>query len=252
MNKVLLFESITKELDSLKDRVRNFIGDVHWLSDGEWKESVLKSVIKRHIPANIGVGSGFIVNETKSTSQIDIILYDLNIPILFRDGDFVIVTPDAVKGIIEVKTSVKYISNFKKNIETLYKNVKFIRDSGNLEYIYTGLFAYDTTILPTKKNIDSMLKILLQHSYGSGNISNINHVSLGENLFIKFWEQDPIGSNQIYYTWHGYELQKKAPAYFIMNTVVEVCDYRFERNSNMLFPPEGKEGFTRGKLKQLQ
>ena len=55
------FESLSLECDALKDRVKNFIADSHWLTDGEWKESVLRSMIKRSISSTVGVGRGFIV-----------------------------------------------------------------------------------------------------------------------------------------------------------------------------------------------
>mgnify|MGYP001461290467 CR=1 FL=1 len=241
MNKVELFKSITGELKSLKNRVRNFIGDAHWLSDGEWKESVLKSIIKRHIPTNIGVGSGFIVNEIGCSSQIDIILYDLNVPILFRDGDFIIITPDSVKGIIEVKTTVEYISDFVTDANKLYENVLFVRNSGNLEYLFIGLFAYETKILPTGSNLDNLLTTLSNNSNVSGYISNINHISLGNDLFVKFWDEDPICNDKVYNTWHIYDLTEQAPAYFIMNSVIEVSHNRNEIDSYLWFPPDGKE-----------
>lgn len=37
---------------------------------------------------------------------MDIIIYDKSYPTLFKAGDIIIVTPDAVKGLIEVKTNL--------------------------------------------------------------------------------------------------------------------------------------------------
>jgi len=65
------FESLSTELSSLKDRVRYIIDDKHWLTDGEWKESVLRSILRRHLPSSVCVGSGFLVTpEDKRISQI--------------------------------------------------------------------------------------------------------------------------------------------------------------------------------------
>lgn len=36
--------SITQEIDSIKDRVRNFIGDANWGEEGRYKEALLKNV----------------------------------------------------------------------------------------------------------------------------------------------------------------------------------------------------------------
>src|SRR5882724_3883180 len=100
------FRSLTAEINALKDRIRNFIGEKHWLSDGLWKESVIKAILRRYLPGAAGVGTGFVVTDMGPTTQIDILIYDLTKPVLFRDGDFVIVTADAALGLIEVKTRI--------------------------------------------------------------------------------------------------------------------------------------------------
>lgn len=107
-------ESITEELTVIKNRVRNIIGNSHWGEDGRYKEAVLSKVLKNYIPNNVSIGTGFIVSSPsvfqtgniEVSDQIDILIYDNTIPVVFREGDFVIVTPDAVKAIIEVKSEV--------------------------------------------------------------------------------------------------------------------------------------------------
>ena len=106
MNINQYFKTLTDELISLKDRVRYYIDDANWQADGEWKESVIRSILKRHLPSHIGVGRGFVVNTHQASTQIDVLLYDKSKPILFQDGDFVLITPDSVKGAIEVKTKL--------------------------------------------------------------------------------------------------------------------------------------------------
>jgi len=95
---------MTQELDSLKNRVRHFIGARHWVSDGESKESALRAVLRRHLPLTTGVGRGFVITNKGPSTQIDILLFDRTKPLLYHDGDFVITTPDACQGMIEVKT----------------------------------------------------------------------------------------------------------------------------------------------------
>gem|GEM_PF-5958896 len=48
MNTTAYFESLTDEIRSMKNRIRNFIGDVHWLTDGEWKETVTTGLKWNH------------------------------------------------------------------------------------------------------------------------------------------------------------------------------------------------------------
>src|SRR5579872_2090540 len=49
------FESLNDEMMGLRDRVRNFIKGQHWLTDGEWKESVLRSILRRNLPSHLAV-----------------------------------------------------------------------------------------------------------------------------------------------------------------------------------------------------
>ena len=74
MNVPEYFESISLDLNALKNRVRNFISDAHWQTDGEWKESVLRNILRRHLPKNIEVGRGFIVRPEDCSTQIDVLI----------------------------------------------------------------------------------------------------------------------------------------------------------------------------------
>lgn len=43
-------KSISNELLSIKDRVRNFIDDHHWGEDGRYKEIILSHIVRQHLP----------------------------------------------------------------------------------------------------------------------------------------------------------------------------------------------------------
>ena len=63
-------------------------------------------MIKRFLPSNLSIGTGFVIKknngDTQISNQIDIIIYDNTVPVLFSEGDFVITTYKNVEGIIEV------------------------------------------------------------------------------------------------------------------------------------------------------
>jgi hypothetical protein len=99
------FQSITDELNVLKNRVRNFIGSKHWQTDGEWKESVLRAILRRHLPTSIRLGRGFVIGDAWALQQIDILLFSSESPVLYQDGDLVFISADAVLGVVEVKTA---------------------------------------------------------------------------------------------------------------------------------------------------
>lgn len=46
-------KSISSELMSIKDRVRNFI--THWPEDGRYKEVILKNVLGKHLPKTVSI-----------------------------------------------------------------------------------------------------------------------------------------------------------------------------------------------------
>jgi len=98
-------KSLNAELVAIKDRVRNLVPR-HWPTDGLFKESVLRHVLRRHLPESLFVGTGFIVTEQTCSRQIDVLVLDKQRPRLFCDGDLAIATPDAVRAAIEVKTGL--------------------------------------------------------------------------------------------------------------------------------------------------
>lgn len=98
----------------------------HYPSLGRYKENLLAKVITDFIPKRFEVGTGFVLFVHEATEeraqksgfdamnmgshsiskQCDIIVYDsAEIPVVFRDGDFVVVRPDSVRAVIEVKGS---------------------------------------------------------------------------------------------------------------------------------------------------
>jgi len=251
MNIKEYFESLTNELHSLKNRIRNFIDYNHPLSDGEWKESALRSIIRRHLPANIEVGRGFVVKSTDPSKQTDILFYDNTKPVLFRDGDFLFITPDATKGIVEVKTKIHNISNLKTVLEKLADNSQFILQSNsnainrNRNSFFCGVFAYDTSL--DGSYCDEILELVKEVTKNKS-YRIINHISLGKNLFIKFWNYSPEDLSGNYNKWHFYALNNLAPGYFINNVVNTFSKSSVGINQQVWFPSGGKEGNKLGEI----
>lgn len=102
--------SLAGELLSQTDRVRNLIGARHWLSDGQHKESILLSVLDRHLPSGILARRGFILNpdDPRSISrEQDVLVVDTfaEAPVFSR-GDFVVALSSSVVAAISVKTTM--------------------------------------------------------------------------------------------------------------------------------------------------
>ncbi len=241
MNVSDYFRSLSLELNSLKDRIRNFIADNHWQTDGEWKESVLRTILRRHLPSNIEVGRGFIITPDECSRQIDVLIYDASKPVLHKDGELVFVTSDAVKGIIEVKSKI-YRNTIEDVLSKLGDNAEFIyRNLTDLdETLFVGLFAYEIEL----ENLRSTHVLdALESSARHNRIRVVNHLSLGDSFFIRFWETSPHWE-QGYNKWRAYKLNRKAPGYFINNVVHAVAEDSVSSNQDVWFPSEGKERYS--------
>ena len=173
-------QSIAAELASAKNQVRNLIQDRHWLTDGEHKEAVLRSVIRRHLPSSMTMGTGFVVTKDDVSTQIDILIIDGRSPVLFREGDLMIVTPDAVRAVIEVKTELSR-TVYKKALKTLGR-IKAMCNQFVSDEVWTGLFVYEEG----EVNDSTVLKALAN----SGRTANgrVDCVSCGLNRFVRYWD----------------------------------------------------------------
>lgn len=116
----LLGESFGARVELLERVIRGS----HYPSLGRYKERLLAQLIRDYIPSRFEVGTGFVLFPHEDLSppgghnhhdplnqsafaisrQCDILVFDsTNVPPVFRDGDFVVVRPEAVSAVIEVK-----------------------------------------------------------------------------------------------------------------------------------------------------
>lgn len=203
-------KSISQELLSIENRVRNFIDDRHWGEDGRYKEVILREIIEARLPDFAGCGTGFVIGRDGDIStQIDIIIYRKDIPILFKKKDFVIVTQEAVLGIIEVKTKL-YSTNIMDTIEKAHRNGELID-----HYIFNGIFSYENYTLERMK-LDGRLKETLLHNFGQ-----VNNISFGPDFFLKYW---PAGAPRYEPSnkYRLYKIEDLSFGYFISNLIEDV------------------------------
>jgi hypothetical protein len=191
-------KSIATEFKAYEKRVRYLIDDVHWGEDGRYKEIILMNYLKRVLPKNLSVGTGFVRNKEKITSQIDIIIYDNSFPVLFSEGDFVIATPENVIGIVEVKTTIDP-SELCEIIEKANKNGAIIVGNSDMLF-FNGIFSFNSNETPSSyiRNLESYdFSPVMRKSHFNQIISHslyscVNHIALGERYFLKLW---PVGQN---------------------------------------------------------
>jgi len=209
------------ELRNAQNRIRKLIGKAHWLTDGEHKESILRRVLRNHVPESIRVGRGFVLTSNRTSNQLDILLTYKNKPTLFKDEELTIVTSDAVEAIGEVKTKLTW----KRLQETLAKaadNVARIRhdNQDRNQKVWCGLFVYES--MPSD-NSARILKAIQESSRGELH-RVVDLVVLGPNMAVQFVEKETSRSKVMSGSgWISYHLQNLAQAFFLSNVVLSVA-----------------------------
>ena len=189
---IMYQQSISAEFEAIKDRVRYFIDDHHWGEDGRYKEVILTNFLRKILPDSVGVGTGFVKNSDNDlTYQIDILIYKKSNPKLFSEGDFVILMPESVLGIIEVKTNANHNTLTKRQIssgeELLNSTIDKSHFNGRIigkNEIFNGIFSYDTDYKFSRSFRNSWLskRLKLQNGY-------LNHICFGQNYFMRYWSE---------------------------------------------------------------
>ncbi|MCH7414327.1 hypothetical protein MM213_12585 [Belliella sp. R4-6] len=245
-------ESITRELTLTKDRVEFLIGNANWGVVGSYKEAILRKTISQFLPTNLNIGTGFIIGNPdhfngqneQISSQLDIIIYEDKSPVIFKEGDFVIITESAVRAVIEVKTKVINYSNTTTNgqdnaLNKIIEKINRLREFETFNPIgvhrkkFVGIFSYDHEQDFSNERVDEALRI----SNGL-----VNHISLGPNKFIRYWENTdrldprPVFQGRCYIR---YNLTDLSFSYFISNLLHIVADEDPVERYWFSFPIEG-------------
>jgi hypothetical protein len=239
-NYIEYHKSLTDELHALKNRIRNLCE--HWLTDGEYKEAALRTMLRRHLPNTFIVGRGFIVTARHSSPQIDLLIVDGNKPTLFRDGDLMFVTPDCVRAVIEVKTSLPSSTDVKDCAIKLSDVGKLCCENGG-KPPWLGIFDYEGTLQNSNLLLDAV-EVAFHHTEIA-----INCIAYGKDRFVRFWKQDEIELGDALddlgiERWRVYRLNHIAPAYFIGNVVDALSTLSGKNNAFAWYPlSDGKRAY---------
>ena len=220
------YKSLWKELFSTYNRVRNLVNH-HW-EDWRYKEIIIKKMIQKFLPGWYNIGTWFVATRVADrlngygvSTQIDLIIYKEWYPVLFQEDDFVIVIPDAVRWIIEVKSNIKNQMNCFQKCDALWRAITQNRTEWwKIFNGIVGLEWFATVGTINKQIID-------------GKIWTVNHVVLNNKYFIRNVD------NWIKY----YDIEDLTIGFFIRNliTMVLAIDGKDISQEQALWFPIDKE-----------
>ncbi len=239
MNTIDFHMSTTKELLAIKDRVRNLVD--HWGEDGRHQEAVLKTMIQRFLPEKFRVGSGFVVRQSddrgshESSTQIDLLIYDTCYPVLFKENDFVILTPDSVVGIIEVKANAMN-QNLQAVVKKASETGRFIFE-GRLDKtkaIFNGIFSFESDV----QKYHTIASHILRNWNAIKNTRfhekfSVNHIALDKNIFYKYWELEYAEQREPHYL---YQVDDLSFSFFISNLMDWIGGVSVIQNYKLWYP----------------
>jgi hypothetical protein len=220
-------KSIDDEFKATQNRVRNLIADCHWLTDGEYKEVILRKVLRSCLPEFLHIGRGFVCYEQHSSTQLDVLITNKDRPTLFQEGNLVIVTPDCVEAIVEVKTKLERRSELTETLTKLANQVEDVRWKKPGRQCWAGLFVFDGpegVDAGDKEKSRNLLEAIAEASQGEPE-GAINCVALGSELFVRYWPDTMPGAGTP--GWQSYVFNegthaRLAPAYFVSNLVWQI------------------------------
>lgn len=100
--------SISAELTAQANRVRDLIGNKHWLEEGHHKEYLVKYALDRHVPSGVRVSRGFVVHPLASeviSREQDLLFTDTHaLAPIFDQGGLTISLPQQVLAALAIKT----------------------------------------------------------------------------------------------------------------------------------------------------
>lgn len=136
---------IAQEISVASDRINDLID--HPQVKGNYREYLLKSVLKKYLPKKYDVGTGFIIGCPR---QCDILIYDcINYFPIFKEDDLIVIHPKAIRAVIEVKTSL--------NSKFLKEGLELINDVSKLliypKPAFKAIFSFNTNYTTAKPSL---------------------------------------------------------------------------------------------------
>lgn len=165
-------KSWAQELESRAQRVRNLIGEAHWVSDGSHKEALLREFLRRYLSSGLVISKGFVrspsAEENNCSPEIDILVADPSAQTpFFAEGDLQIVPPTSVVAHVEVKTTFES-NSLNSALENIYKTQLVISKNAKASRVWRCICFYSIppsrTPISTIATIENSIRLLFSNS----------------------------------------------------------------------------------------
>lgn len=126
-------ESFTLSFEAERNRVRDLLGSKYRHPSGVFREEILRKFLVSLLPESLSVDTGYVhgFNEGRTSKQIDILVWDSSrFPAIFRAGQFVVVSPEAVVAAIEVKSNM--------GLQDIRDGISNLRSLVELDFVFRG------------------------------------------------------------------------------------------------------------------
>ncbi len=171
MNNDKKFKELSKYYSTVSEKFLHEYKQFNYLlthtpTIGDGREEIIRGYLKDYVPKKFSVAHGFVFGKAKD-KETDIIIYDSNnYSPLFKKNDLVIVPPESVSVIIEIKSRLNK-NELKKALSNLIKTKQEILEKNNENHTTKEIKSYIFSFQSLKpKTIMQHLKdIILQNPY---------------------------------------------------------------------------------------
>jgi len=231
-----LYRDLHREVEAVRHKVKKLLPKVNWQAHGEWHEAVLRRVLRDRLPRFFEVNRGFVVKDGQSSGQIDILVTDIESPVLFREADFVICTPDVVRAAIEVKSNFEHESPAKAvaNLEALIQ-MRLAARTPDPTRFFAGLFAFSGSGNDAKKLLHHLASA--RHS-----VEAVSCAVIGRSNFMQVEgtrppEKGPRVEGKLG-RYASYKCHRTAQGLFVNGLIQSLCGRSVADNAGEYFPSE--------------
>lgn len=152
--------------------------------------SAIRKTLKKHVPPSIVVGYGQVAHNQAATHPLDVILYNADAPLLYKEGDYIIISPEYVIGGLSILPKIEDRFHLIRNIGNLTQTANVVKrstfsrsdsseepeESSSIDSRFFGLWTFET------EQVSPQAVLVELQKPGNDNLTpSIDFLNLGSN-----------------------------------------------------------------------